>query len=100
MIGDAVWRLRGEHENRRIFGTEPLLDVIGRPRARRLILGDAIGVLARMPQSALVELSGPAAADIEQNQAQRAPDRRVGSVARAERVAVAVHPDLPRDRAL
>ena len=51
-----------------------------------------------MAEGALVKFAGPAAPDVEQNQAQRAPDRRVGAVARAESIAVAIHPDLVRDR--
>ena len=51
-----------------------------------------------MAEGALVEIARPAAADIEQHQAQGPPDRRIGPVARAERVAVAVHAHRTRDR--
>ena len=74
--------------------------MIGRPRARLLVLGDAIGVFAGMAQRALVEVARPAAADIQQYQPQRPADCRVGAVARAEGVAVAVHADRTGNRAV
>ena len=95
MIGDAVRGLRRDHEHRGILGPEPFFHVVGRERALLLVLGDAIAVLARVAQRALVEQSRPAPSDVEQHKAQRAPDRGVGAIAGAEDIAARVHADFP-----
>src|SRR5438270_8790888 len=60
MVGDAVRRLRGQHEHCGVFGTEPLLDMIGRPWIRRLVLSDAVSLFAGMSERALVQIAWPA----------------------------------------
>src|SRR5262245_61886744 len=90
MIGHAVRMLGGEDKDSGILRPIATFDVIGRKRARLLVLGDAVRVLARMAQRAFVEQTWPAAADIEQHQAQRAANGRIRAVARPKYVAAGV----------
>src|SRR5215470_10859412 len=64
MVRDAVRRLGGQHKDCRIVRAETLLDMVGGPWARLFVLGDAISVFPGMPERALVEVTGPSAADI------------------------------------
>src|SRR3546814_6408948 len=51
-----------------------------------------------MAERRLVEVAGPAAADVEQDHPDRAADGRVGAIAGAEAVMPGVHADLLADR--
>src|SRR5204863_8175553 len=61
MVCDAVRRLGGDDEDGRIVGREALLDMVRRPRALGLVLGDRVGVFAGMTQGRLVEIARPGA---------------------------------------
>ncbi|MNC84731.1 hypothetical protein D3C83_02960 [compost metagenome] len=91
-------RLGGQHEDGRILRRVAFFHVVGRERARFLVLGDAVSVFPRVSQCALVEQPRPAAADVEQHEAQRAADGGVGAVARAEHIAAGVHADRAAHR--
>src|SRR5437870_2679505 len=85
----AIWLVTlcgGDDEDSRILGRKALLDMIGRPRALGLVLGDGIGVLAGVSEGRFVKVAGPSAADIEQHEADRPADRGIGAIARAEGV--------------
>ena len=58
VVRDAVRRLGGDDKDARILGRHAFFDVVGRPRARFLVLGDAIAVFAGMTERPLSRSPG------------------------------------------
>ena len=79
-------------------GVEAALDVQRLPRRAFLVLGEAERHLAGVALRGAIDAAGPAAADVADDELQRAPDRGVRPVALAEDVDAGVHADLPADR--
>src|SRR5580700_7753002 len=69
------------------------------PSGVLLILGDAVGELAGMPERAAVDAAGARVEQIDQREAERAADHGGGAVAVAERVEGGVGADFAADRA-
>src|SRR6266850_2846590 len=97
MIRDPVRRVAREQRDGAGVGAEPPRDVIGRPRARLLVLGDAVRVAAGMTEGRHRDLAGPHAAAVDHQQAQCAPDGGVGAEAGAEDAERGVETDARTD---
>ena len=91
LVVDVVRRLAAEHRDRALLTLEAALDMQRIPGALLLVLGDAVGVLAGMPERCLVGHAGNRLADVGEDQLDRAADGGVGAVALAEHVRAAVH---------
>ena len=76
-------------------GATPALDRERLPRRALLVLGEAERELAGVAERRPVDLARAAAADVADDELQRAADGRVGAVALPERVDAAVHADAP-----
>src|SRR4029077_6852028 len=70
------------------------------PAAVLLVLGDAERELRRLPEGRAIEPARDAAEDVQQDEAERAPDRGVRAARVPERVVRRVHADLAPDRAV
>ena len=90
-------RMHGDH--RLLRGVAPL-NMVGFPGVFRFVLGDAVGVLAGMPESGPILIAGPGAAQVGEGQLDGPPDGGVGPVALPEAVAAAIHPNPGRHRAV
>ena len=90
VVHDVVRRLRREHRHRTVGRGEAQLDVHWLPGVGVLVLGNAVGVGARVAEGGLVGLARYGAAQVEQDQLDRAADGRIGSPTGAEAVVAAV----------
>src|SRR5215469_15187132 len=91
VVVDVVRSLSGDHGHYRLVGAEAEGDPQRRPGAVLLVLGRAVRVLRRRALGGAVERARPGPAHVHEDQAHRPADRRVGSVARAERAVAPVH---------
>src|SRR5262245_34835406 len=67
--------------------------MIGRPRARFLVLADAVRVAPGMTECRHRDLARARAADVDHQETQRPADRRVRAIARAEDAEGAIETD-------
>ena len=92
--------LDGRHRHRGLFRFKAKADVHGFPRTVLLVLAKNDAELGQATHAAAVEDTGPLLKHIDEDQAQRTPDGRVGSVAGAEQVVGAVQLNLAPDRSV
>ena len=100
LIVDVVRRLAAKHRHRALLTREAALNMQRIPRALFFILGNAVGVFARMAERGLVGHTRNRAANVGKNQLDGAADRGVGAIALAEHVGAAVHAEREAGRAV
>src|SRR3546814_4430375 len=88
--------LAGEQGHGGGAGREAALHRQRFPHWIAFVLGEAEGVLARRAEGGAVDAARNAAADVTDDELQRAADGRVGAVALAEGIAARIHADGPR----
>ena len=100
MIGDAVGRLARERGHRAVGGRKPAVRVVGRPRARLLVLADAVGVAAGMTEGGHRGLARFRPAQVDHDETQGPADGGVGPVPGSEHSERAIERDPLPDRAV
>ena len=88
----------GKDGHDRILRLETTLHMQRLPGGAFFVLGKAHGVFHRIAQNRPFDAARSRAADIADDQPQRAPDGGVGTVPRAQSAQAAVQPDLVHDR--
>src|SRR5437870_7825067 len=90
---DSVRPFAGEQRDGRDLRRKAAARVKGRPRARLLVLGDAVRVASGMAERGHRDLARPRAADVDHQEPERAADGRVGAVAGTENAEGTVEAD-------
>src|SRR5687767_13181329 len=91
---------RRHHRDRRSVRGRAALVGERPPRRVLLVLGDAVADLARVPECRAIDVARPRVEQVAQDEADRAPDRGGGAVARAERVEATAHAELLAHRSV
>src|SRR5258708_15042399 len=100
MLGHAVGCFPGDGEHGRMHRAVAVLDVVRSERAVELVLCDAVAVLARVPERALVEIGRPSTADVKHDQTDGPSDGRVGAISRSESILAAGHANFRCERSV
>ncbi len=100
VVGDAVRRLGGDHEDGGILRAEAFLHMVGSERARLLVLRDAVGVAAGPAEGRHADHARRRPADVDPAQAHRPADGRVRPPAGTENAGPRVDVERGADRAV
>ncbi len=98
LVDDPAYAFGGEQRDRARARRDTALDGERFPRRARFVLGEAERVLAGIAERGAVDLTGPPAADVADDELECTADRRVGAIALPERIDPRVHTDGPCDR--